>query len=187
MAKINTQKIDACLEKIHALYKYLSPYKEFYDKVTAPVDQIFSSYEKAIKGDIIKSENEDINKLWALARTWKNGLDKISRKDENFWVDRNGLNMLDRRTVGPVVNSLREIRDSLKDIKNAADGFSMLIITISINDHVDIKGALEGLQTTKVLDIEARKRSKNEFTDCVSMVDRILPALNNAINCFHRY
>ena len=187
MSTINTQKIKDCLGKINDLYKYLKPYKEFYDSVTAPIELMFNSYEKAIKGDIIKSENEDINKLWALAKTWKNELDKISKKDENFWLDRNGLNMLDRKTVSPVAFSLREIRDSLKDIRIAADALAMMIISMSISDHLEIVGVLEGLQTTKVLDIEARRKSRNEFRDCVDMVDRIMPALNNAISSIQMY
>lgn len=186
MAKINAQKLEEFFFKTLSLYKSLEPYKEVYDKVSTPIDTAFKNYEKAIKGDIISSDNDDINKLWALAKVWKNVLDTMTRKDENYWMDRSGVNMLDKASIPIAVNKLKDLQHNLKLISAASDACHQLIWAMNVSDHIDIKGVAESLLSTKALDIEARRQALKEFKDCISMVDRILPALNNALFYFEK-
>ncbi len=170
-AKLN-QKIDAPLKVLK--------------KANDHSDELARNYER-VKGDIFKSENENINRLRALAITWEKKVNFLATKDENYFFEISGFTALSKEAIHQTISFLEIQKMNISKIRELSHVCVSLVYTLSVSDHMDVKGLAEGLISTKWLDIEGRKKTIKSFENTIRGINRVLPKLENAMSYCRRW
>jgi hypothetical protein len=187
MANATAHDVESLVFKTLDLIRKIEPLKDSFDRSYTPIESALKKYEDVVKGDLLATDNEDINKMWALAKLWKSQLNKIANKDENYWMEMSGVNVFVRSTIQTAINKLKEVLTNLINMKESSKVCATMITVLNVNDHMDIKGWSSMMVSTKWLDIEGRKKARQEFIDCSEMISGIEKRLNISINCLQRH
>jgi hypothetical protein len=159
------------------VWEALAPARE----TAATFDEAVRRTLKTLEGDLIHSDNDQINQVWAVGKVWSHQLAELARKDQNYWIDVSGSNLLSEKQTVSAFEYLLAKKTTLEALREACDGLRGLILAVSIADHMDIKGVASTLVSTKALDIAARKEAQKEFEICVKLIDKIIPSLVQAM------
>lgn len=182
----NYQQIEILFFKLLRAYQKIEPYKEAYDTTTETFGNAVKRMEMAIKGDIIASDNEDVNKLWAIAKTMKKKLVGFVSKDINYWLEKTNGNIMNKSSVRAAIAELKGLLASFEEMQHVSEAYKALLVVLNVNDHMDIKGVASALVSTKALDIEARRLAYKDYANCIENISKIKLQINMAIKAFER-
>jgi hypothetical protein len=183
----NFQQIETLFFKLLRAYQKIEPYKEAYDTATETFGNAVKQMERAIKGDIISSDNEDVNRLWAIAKSMKKKLSGLVSKDENYWIEKSKGNLLNKSSIRAAIIELRSIITDLDEMQQVSEACKALLVVLNVNDHMDIKGVASALVSTKALDIEARRLAYKDYTNCIEYISKIKLSVNLAMKAFQKW
>lgn len=181
------QQLETLFFKMLRAYQIIEPFKEVYDTTKESFGNAVKRMEMAIKGEIISSDNEDVNKLWALAKTIKRKLGGLVSKDVNYWFEKSNGNILDKSSIRAAIAELKTVLSGLEEMQHVSECCKALLVVINVNDHMDIKGAAGTLVSTKALDIEARRLAYKDYGMCIEYISKIKLQVNMAIKGFERH
>jgi hypothetical protein len=165
------------------ILRLLNRAQDTWDQITPVADTITSASDaalRAINGDLIKSENDEINMIWAVGKAWNQQLALLAQHDENYWTDISGSDLANPARTTRALQNLLLTRKKLIDLRELCEAMKMMVIGVSVTDHMDVKSWGSSMTSLKAVDIEARKQSYRTLDRCIANVDTILPRLTRA-------
>ena len=111
----------------------------------------------------LASDNEDVNRLFAIASQLNNHLAALSRRSPNYWLEHSGANLFNHADSTEALKRLVTVREDLEAMSSAAEGLSSLTKLISAKDYAFEKGVSAMYTTATVADLHARQETWQTF------------------------
>ena len=132
---------------------------------------------------ILTASDPNMNCLAEIARRFSNELSKLSRNDENWWIETSGANFFSRSDSTEALKRLQQQRQYLLALKDASEGLKALATTLMVQSVANFKGIAKlYIPSIAAMDAMVTKETRDNFDVCMRLIDTILTKLDVAIN-----
>lgn len=144
-------------------------------KLSGETTKALSLTESTLGTGKLSASDANLNRLATISQRLVSELSALDRKDENWWIEASGANLLSKGESTRALKHLVEQQAKLKALREACEGLKTLAAVAFANTVANVKGLAKlYIPSIPMIDGMVTKDIQRDFDVCIRLINSIL-------------